>query len=42
MVHSFLYFLDFDEYNEIKEYIYRVYGFNVGGTSGDMMKGGES
>lgn len=41
MVKAFLYFLNFDEYNEIKEYIYQTYGFNVGGTSGDKFEGGE-
>lgn len=35
MVKAFLYFLNFTEYNDIKEYIYTEYGFNVGGTSGD-------
>ena len=38
MVHAFMYFLDFDEYNDIKEYIWQEYGFNVGGTSGDGVK----
>ena len=38
MVDAFLYFLDTDEYNDIKEYIWQTYGFNVGGTSGDMME----
>lgn len=42
MVHAFLYYLDFGEYNEIKEYIYQTYGFNVGGTSGDKLEGGVS
>ena len=42
MVKAFLYFLNFDEYNEIKEYIYQTYGFNVGGTSGDKLEGGVS
>lgn len=36
MVKAFLRFLNFDEYNEIKEYIWQTYGFNVGGTSGDF------
>lgn len=35
MCHAFLRFLNFDEYNDIKEYIWQAYGFNVGGTSGD-------
>lgn len=35
MVDAFLYFLSTDEYNDIKEYIWQTYGFNVGGTSGD-------
>ena len=34
-----LYMLNFEEYNELKEYIYQRYGYNVGGTSGDF-KGG--
>ena len=33
-----LYMLNFDEYNALKEYIWTEYGFNVGGTSGDMLK----
>ena len=37
MVKAFLRFLSFDEYNEIKEYIWQAYGFNVGGTSGDLL-----
>jgi hypothetical protein len=31
-----LYMLNFDEYCEFKEYIWTEYGYNVGGTSGDM------
>ena len=31
-----LYMLNFEEYNELKEYIYQRYGYNVGGTSGDF------
>ena len=31
-----LYMLSIDEYNELKEYIYQRYGYNVGGTSGDF------
>lgn len=42
MVHAFLYYLNFDEYNEIKEYIWKTYGFNVGGTSGDMLERGKN
>ena len=38
MCHAFLRFLSFDEYNDIKEYIWQQYGFNVGGTSGDYTK----
>lgn len=28
-------FLNFSDYNALKEYIWTEYGFNVGGTSGD-------
>lgn len=34
-----LYMLNFDEYNELKEYIYQRYGYNIGGTSGDFKEG---
>lgn len=34
-----LYMLNFEEYNELKEYIYQRYGYNVGGTSGDFKVG---
>ena len=36
MVKAYLLFLSFEEYNDIKEYIWQQYGFNVGGTSGDL------
>lgn len=38
MCRAFLRFLSFDEYNDIKEYIWQQYGLNVGGTSGDFTK----
>ena len=35
-VHMALYMLSNDDYQELKEYIYQEYGYNIGGTSGDM------
>lgn len=35
MVKMALYFLNFDDYNKLKEYIWTEYGFNVGGTRAD-------
>ena len=32
-----LYMLNFDDYNRFKQYIYDRYGYNVGGTTGDML-----
>lgn len=31
-----LYMLNFEEYCALKEYIWTEYGYNVGGTSGDI------
>ena len=39
VLHLSLYMLNFNDYNELKEYIWTEYGYNPGGTSGDYEEG---
>ena len=35
-LHMALYMLNTDDYFKLKEYIWQTYGYNAGGTSGDL------